>query len=209
VDAHRFDGLTRCFSTIAPRRAALSGMLGAALTAFLTPFAAEEAGARRKKKKKKKGNAPPASPPPASPPPPPPPEPPCVPNCKGTACAGDGCGGTCTCNVPATCVAGVCTCPGGFPTCGPNGGCCDRNSQVCSGSTCAGCNRVGDPCDLTADCCQPIQGQNTLICSDVPGSPVQKICCRRPGEGCLVSEAGLCCSGNCAPVGVGSTGTCQ
>ena len=209
VDAKRFDGFARSFTIRAARRAALRGVVGAAFTAFLTPFGAEEAGARRKKKKKKKVNAPPASPPPASPPPPPPPEPPCVPNCTGTACAGDGCGGTCTCSTPATCVAGVCNCPAGFPTCGSNGVCCDRNSQVCSGTTCVGCNRVGDPCNQTADCCQPVQGQNTLICSDVPGSPSQPICCRRPGEGCLLAEPGLCCSGACAPFGVGSTGTCQ
>jgi hypothetical protein len=207
VDAHRFDSLTRSFSTITPRRAALCGVAGAALTAFLVPFGAEEAGARRKKKKKKKGNAPPVSLPPASPPPPP--EPPCVPNCTGTTCAGDGCGGRCACNTPATCVAGTCTCPGGFPTCGSNGACCDRNSQVCSGTTCVGCNRVGDPCDQTTDCCQPVQGQNTLICSDVPGSSVQKICCSRSGEGCLQAEPGLCCSGTCIPLPAGPTGICQ
>jgi hypothetical protein len=83
MDAKHFAVLTHSLATASPRRVALIGALGTALSAALSRFAVEEAAAKRKKKgkkKKKKGNGRnQASPPvvePTSPPPPPPPPPP-------------------------------------------------------------------------------------------------------------------------------------
>ncbi len=134
MDANRFDGLTRFFFAVAPRRAAVSGVFGAALMAFLSLFGAEEAGARRKKKKKKKTNAPSASPPPDSPSPPP----------------NDQCpNGTTLCN--GTCIARSECCGG----CGAGEQCC--NGICISASQCCVCNTGEQCCNGTCipltDCC--------------------------------------------------------
>ena len=80
MDAGRYEVLVRSLATITPRRDALAGIVGAALTAVLTRIGAEETEAKKKGKGKKKKNRNArknqTSPPvvePTSPPPPPPP----------------------------------------------------------------------------------------------------------------------------------------
>jgi hypothetical protein len=183
MDAARFDALLRSLATGRSRRAILAGMTSSWLV-MPNLDSRDEADAKRRKRKRRKKKKP------TSPRP-------CVPNCTGATCAGDGCGGTCSCVAPATCVAGTCVCPGGFPTCGPNATCCDPSSQTCRDTTCVGCTRVGGACIQLSDCCQPVQGQTTVTCGDVPVTPDGLICCRQSGEPCAGGRFELCCSGIC------------
>jgi hypothetical protein len=177
MHAARFDALLRSLARGRSRRAILAGLSSSWLV-MVGLDSGGEADAKRKKRKKKKKKR-------------------CVPDCKGATCAGDGCGGTCSCIAPATCVAGTCICPGGFPTCGPNAACCDPSSQTCRDTTCVGCTRVGGACIQLSDCCQPVQGQTTVACGDVPSTPDGPICCRQSGGPCESARPEFCCSGIC------------
>lgn len=53
MDGNHFDALIHAFAIAAPRRAALSGALGAGLAALLTRSGVEEVTAKKKKRKKK------------------------------------------------------------------------------------------------------------------------------------------------------------
>ncbi len=122
MDGAQFDALTRSISTIASRRTALSGVVGAALTAFLTPFRSEEAGARKHKKKKKK-KSPTSSPPPQTTN--------CTPDCTGKVCGPSGCEGqTCgECTGGKECQNGACLCPVGTEDC--QGTCIPVDAECC------------------------------------------------------------------------------
>ncbi|MFT4037754.1 MAG: hypothetical protein QM692_06210 [Thermomicrobiales bacterium] len=119
MDGLHFDQLARTVGGQRSRRA-VTLALGAAASAALVH--SEPSWAKNKKKPKKKPicvngvdqkvsgdkrkkllkNGATAGPCPAVPPP-------CVPQCNGTTCSNDGCGGTCACNSGAVCDQGVCT----------------------------------------------------------------------------------------------------
>lgn len=142
MEVERFDVLTRSFSTVAPRRVALSGMVAAALMPFLALGGTD---AKRKKKKKKKK---PATEPPA-----------CIADCAGRVCGSNGCEGTCgDCISPRICQDGACVCPGTHKLCQ---GQCILVSQCCGDGDCASgeacfigtCVNLKGTCGDTANAC--------------------------------------------------------
>ena len=157
MDDHRFDALTRFFSTPGTRR----GVIGGFLIGSLSRLGLAETEAKRKKKHKKKSRQQtPSAPPPIT----------CTPNCTGRTCGDDGCLGSCgTCNNGHTCQSGTCACPAGQQdsggVCGTNPACygfnlpCAVDSTCCSGSCAAiACAKssVGQPCHVTNDCAAPL-----------------------------------------------------
>jgi hypothetical protein len=212
MDAAGFDALTRTFTAAGPRRralAALGGVLGLTLGAFVTG-----GGAARKKpcsvcKRRKNGR--------------------CKPKRNDTACGGGkvcqrgncvcpsgltDCGGTCvdtatdrfncsacrnTCLGGKICQGGACVCPGGTEVCGA--GCrtietCTDTLQCGGRACCQGqCrNSRTQPCACDADCCgEP--GLANLRCQG-------GVCCGAQGFACTSGE--VCCSGSCSstPLGI-------
>jgi hypothetical protein len=139
VNTERFDLATRSFSAMASRRAALSGVLAAALSASLFPFGSEEAGARRKKKKKKRQQNNDVCPPSQV----------CGAVCcqAGTVCAGG------LCQSPGTCQAGDNLCAA-IANCNGNANCGCLNhftdgAVLCGTFELAGCDAN---CQSDADC---------------------------------------------------------
>lgn len=145
MDDRRFDSLVRSLAAGTSRRRMLKGMLGLGGAAIVgAPGASDHADAARR------GFSGPRFPTP------------CVPNCAGSNCGSDGCGGTCGQCAPvgAICFEGLC-----FGLCDPSeglpccSGClCDAVNNVCVfdqpvGTNCAeaGCP-AGSFCDQSDVC---------------------------------------------------------
>ena len=147
MDDRQFDALVRSLAAGRSRRQVLKGMLGlggaAAATAAALPDQADAA--RRGYSGPKFPTA-------------------CVPNCDGTTCGANGCGGTCPCRQGLVCISGTGLCA--WPCFGSgqcSGDChCDLENDVCAS------NQLGGSCSQIADCptgtfCSPT-GFNTRAC---------------------------------------------
>jgi hypothetical protein len=127
MDDRRFDALVRSLAAGRSRRQVLRGMLGLGGAAVASAAALpDHAHAARR------GFSGPAFPTP------------CVPNCDGTTCGSDGCGGTCTCGRDLLCIVGTGLC-GQLCPCGSD--ChCDPFNNVCAS------NQVGPSCGGSTHC---------------------------------------------------------
>lgn len=157
MESFRFDALVRTFP-ITSRRVAARALLGGALTTALAGIGGGNAGVKKRKKKKCKGNKKKCGKK-------------CIP--KSSCCSDTGCG-------EATCNDGVCDCAGlpDLTDCGDsrqcsggvcaqrpacstfNWGTCEVDEDCCTGGCdeeiflCNACSQAGEPCVVTADCCQ-------------------------------------------------------
>jgi hypothetical protein len=113
MDDRRFDALVRSLASGASRRAVLKGMLGLGGAAV-----ASAAGLPDHAHAARRGFTGPRIPTP------------CVPNCDGTTCGSNGCGGTCSCDQGLLCIFDAGLCGRICPPC--NSGCfCDEDYHVC------------------------------------------------------------------------------
>ena len=140
MDDHRFDSLARSLAAGSSRRTVLKGMLGigGAAVAGISMARDDVQAARR-------GFSGPRFPTP------------CVPQCAGAFCGGDGCGGTCgDCVVGSVCFEGLC-----FGSCDPQGGLgccsgcqCDSVNGVCVSLENVGTNCAANGCPAGSFCDQ-------------------------------------------------------
>jgi hypothetical protein len=130
MDDRRFDSLVRSLAAGRSRREILKGVLGLGGAAVVgAAVASNHAEAARR------GFSGPRFPTP------------CVPQCDGATCGGDGCGGTCgDCLGGQTCFEGVC-----FNSCDPNGGpgCCSACQCDAVNFVCVTKDDVGTNCAST------------------------------------------------------------
>ncbi len=152
--------------------------------------------------------------------------PPCVPDCSGRTCGGDGCGGDCgDCAPNCLCFDGTCqchtTCPGdalcGDQCCGDqqtcclDRECCDADQSCvwgpeagiffCCSPRCTGRNCGPDFCGGTCGTCPAGQSCVAGLCGGKPLGPVVKC-----GDGtCSPSETCATCKADC---GCDANGSC-
>jgi hypothetical protein len=144
MDATRFDGLLRMFSTMPSRRGVTRTALGLALAGSLGGlFGAAPTGAKKGKKKKCKKPEPCICPTE------------CSANADCPADSGKICeSGSCVCPPNTFDSGGVCGtfpgCKGRAVSCAANGECC---SNQCEGVTGCFCSTLGEPCIIDTDCC--------------------------------------------------------